>query len=188
MLKPLIQLQIPRPLRGAPAQHHSHIIHQPRLAELLHALLVVRDVDQRQQHTQRVFAPQPADAVIHILWMQTMVLQAQEERTRRRAQNVVRGRVAPFPRLRAQVREHGVSLLPVRDVDCGAAGARGQGLGGWLHDLGAGGGCRGGGARVEALRRRLGDAWGGVVRGDEGGEELGVGPKFVVAVHGVVCC
>lgn len=76
----------------------------------------------------------------------------------------------------------------MRDVDCGAAGARGQGLGGWLHDLGAGGGCGGGGASVEALGSGLGDALGGVVGGGEGGEELGVGPEFVVAVHGGVCC
>ncbi|KFY21175.1 hypothetical protein V493_07559, partial [Pseudogymnoascus sp. VKM F-4281 (FW-2241)] len=145
MLKSLIQLQIPRPLRGAPAQHNGHIIHRPRLAELLDRFLMIRDVDQRQQHAERVFPSQPADAVVHVLRVQAVVLEAQEERACRRAEHVVGGRVAPFPGLGAQVREHGISLLPVRDVDCGAAGARWQGLGGWLDDFGAGAGGGGGG-------------------------------------------
>lgn len=57
-----------------------------------------------------------------------------------------------------------------------------------LHYLGAGGGGGGGGARIEGLGRGLGDARfggrGGIVGGGEGGEEVGVGPEFIVVVHG----
>lgn len=75
----LEQLEIPTPFGRRPAQDQRDLVNQTRLRKLFQAFFVVGDVDHAEDKAQVVLPLQRFDARVDVLWVQTVVLEAEEE-------------------------------------------------------------------------------------------------------------
>lgn len=176
-------LEVAPGLGGGPGQHEGEVVHQRRLGEFLEGILVRGDVDHGEQDAQVVRPAQGADPPVDVFRVQAVVFQAEEERARGGAQDVVaRDLAAVFPGEGADVRQERVAFLPEGDQDRGGGEEpRGEGLRGGLVGFGRvgwGGWWRGAGG--ERLRGGLVDFGRGAVDGGYCGGEIGVVAEVVV--------
>lgn len=93
---------------------------------------MILNVHHAQDNTERILALQVLDSRVNVLGMEAMILQAQEEGTRRHPEDIIGWYIAVFPGQRLDLFQERIALLSWRDNDGGWAGSSGQCLRLWL--------------------------------------------------------
>lgn len=132
MLVGLEQLQVSCTFGSRPAENDGDIVDDTRLAQFLQALLVILNVHHAQDNTERVLALQVLDSRVNVLGMEAMILQAQEEGTRRHPEDIIGWYIAVFPGQRLDLFQERIALLSWRDNYGGWTRSSGQCLRLWL--------------------------------------------------------